>query len=314
MSPAIPTLETTNPAVERAFRVALGDLTSNTVLFSGGMHDEPVPCLAAGLNYPTPWTRDISVNTWNGAGLLHPEICQNGLEVVLERDDDGWRVGGQYRDAIIWAQGAWQLYLFTGDRERLRFAHDVVERSLAFFEETEFDAPVGLFRGPAFFQDGIAGYPDDCSGSFGSDVRDWLKEHASDRAPKGFGIPWFALSTNCLYARGYEITLLMRRELGLPTSAQLAAKRDTLIGALHRHFRLGGGRWAYLLTPSGRCEHQEGAGLAFLMLFNLVSAGEAAAILRQVTTLPAGVPCVWPTFPRFEKFGAGHYGRHSGKP
>ena len=309
---SIPSLETPSVALHRAFRVALGDIVSNIVPFAGGRHTTPVPCLAAGLDYPTPWTRDISVNTWNGVGLLAPEVCRNGLDVVLERDGDGWRVGGQYWDAIVWAQGAWQLYLYEGDRERLRFAHEVVERSIAFFERTEFDAAVGLFRGPAFFQDGIAGYPDHCAGSFGSDVRDWVRENGSRRSPVGFGIPWFALSTNCLHARAYQLAAAMRAELGLAPEPSLAARHAALRDSIHHRFRLGEGRWAYLLTPEGRCDHQEGAGLAFLMLFDLVSADEAAAILRHATVLPAGLPCVWPTFPRYAAFGAGHYGRHAG--
>lgn len=311
-----PWLTCDDTTVTRAFRVALGDIVTNLVMFQDGQLTEPKLCLGAGLNYPSLWTRDNSLNTFNMAGLFLPEVAENSLRAVLTHDETlgGWRIGGQYWDAIIWAMGAWEFYLYRGDRAFLAESLDIVERSLRFFEETEFDPERGLFRGPSFFQDGISGYPDELSNNFGADVRYWVDGNPASRHPKGFGIPWFSLSTNCLYARAYQIVNEMRRELGSPLSADASAKAEAMRGAVNAGFwNARRGTYDYLVLPDGRtCEHQEAAGIAFAILFGIADAEQTASILRNVQMMPAGIPCIWPQFPRFAAFGVGHYARHSG--
>jgi hypothetical protein len=312
----IPYLKTPNDDLARAFRVALGDVFSNLVPFQEGQLTEPKTCLAAGLHYATPWTRDNSLSTWNAMGLLFPEVATNSLRAVLENDPSrgGWRIGGQYWDAIIWAQGAWALYLFHGDRGFLSESLEIIERSLAYFEETEFDAVRGLFRGAAFYQDGISAYPDELSNGFGCDVRGWVKGNAEKKFPLGFGIPWFSLSTNCLYAGAYDVVNRMRAELGLPPSAQACAKAAALREAIHREFwNETRGTFDYLVLPDGRrCHHQETAGLAFSILLDIATPRQAQETMKTVHLSPAGAPCIWPQFPRYAAYGSEHFGRHCG--
>lgn len=313
----LPWLICDNDKVARAFRVALGDIVTNLVIFQEGQLTEPKLCLGAGLNYSTVWTRDNSVNTFNMAGLFLPEVAENSLRAVLTEDTTygGWRIGGQYWDAIIWAMGVWEFYLYRGNKDFLVEALDIVERSLRFFEDTEFDSVRGLFRGAAFFQDGISAYPDELSNNFGSDVRNWVDANPATRNPKGFGIPWFALSTNCLYARAYQIVNEMRKELELPLSADASARAEALRKAISDSFwNSRRGTYDYLILPDGRkCEHQEGgAGIAFAILFDIADAEKIKSILRSVQIMPEGIPCVCTQFPRFAAYGAGHYGRHSG--
>lgn len=326
-----PSLHSSNNQLNIAFRVAMGDVLSNLFPFKDGQLDEEKLCLTAGIAYPTLWTRDNSLNTWNAAGLFLPEVAFNSLRAVLTLDEarGGWRIGGQYWDAIIWAQGAWSYYLYQGNQEFLRASLDIIERSLDFFEASEFDADIGLFRGPAFFQDGISGYPDECSDTFdfGSDVRDWLKSNQHQAAKNGFGIPWFALSTNCLYAGAYQVVQAMRAELKLEQSTSAKLKEANLKAAIQSRFwNKARGSFDYLLLPgNARCEHQEGAGLAFALLFDVPAEAQKASIFRNVFKAPAGIPCIWPTFPRYAKtseatlqdaygkdFRAERFGRHSG--
>lgn len=211
---AFPEMRTSYPALARAYRIAAADLTGNIRLFQDGLLDEPEPVLLAGLDYDTPWTRDAAINIWNGLSLFDPGVSRNTLLAVLEHTQDRLRIGGQYWDAIIWAVGAWEYYLQTGDRKFLRLAVDAVQNSLERFEKEEFDASFGLFRGPAVYGDGVAAYPDRYSPGGTSSILDWVKANPDKRAVNGFGIPMMTLSTNCVYARAYHIAGMMRAELG----------------------------------------------------------------------------------------------------
>jgi len=312
----IPYLRTPHDDLARAFRVALGDICSNLVPFQEGQLQEPRTCLAAGLNYATPWTRDNSLSTWNGLGLLLPEVAENSLRAVLVNDParGGWRIGGEYWDAIIWAQGAWALYLYQGNRSFLRESADIVARSIEYFEKTEFDPSRGLFRGGAFFQDGISAYPDEFSGAFGCGVLQWVDGNPDKKHPVGFGIPWFALSSNCLYAGAYSVLARMRAELGEAKTGEASAKADALRASIHREFwNPARGTFDYLVLPDGRrCEQEEAAGFAFAILLGVATPEEASSIVERTHLVPAGVPCVWPQFPRYAAYGDGHIGRHCG--
>src|ERR1051325_330406 len=106
-----PELKTSSQSINRAYRIAVGDVLGNICLFQDGLLDQPKPTLLAGLDYDTPWTRDTAINVWNGISLFWPDVAKNTLLSVLERKQNEVYIGGQYWDAIIWAIGAWTYYL-----------------------------------------------------------------------------------------------------------------------------------------------------------------------------------------------------------
>ncbi len=68
--------------------------------------------LAAGGDYGGEWTRDISINSWNGVSLIRPKIAEQSLwSVTINRDS----IGNQYWDKIIWVIAALNFYEVTGD-------------------------------------------------------------------------------------------------------------------------------------------------------------------------------------------------------
>jgi glycogen debranching enzyme len=307
---------TDDPRVRRALRIAIGDLLGNVQPFQDGLLTSPAPCLIAGLEYVTPWTRDAAFNVWFALSRLAPEVATHTLLAVLERSPSGTvRIGGQYWDAIIWAHGAWAHYTTTRDRDFLALAHDAVRHSLARFEAEELDPADGLFRGGACFQDGIAAYPDFYTPGPGdppfSGIDVWTEVAAGKRYPIGGGIPCKALSTNCLYYRAYQVAQRMAAELGLEPDATWHTKAAALRAAIHARFwneRLG--RYRYLVDAPGEDERQEGLGLAFALLFDVADDDQASRIFQNVHLTPHGIPCVWPTYPRYA--ARGEYGRHSG--
>ena len=311
----LPLLETDSASVNRAFRIAIGDLFTNIRDFQDGLLAEPAPCILAGLDYDTPWTRDAAINVWNGAGLLVPDVAAHTLRSVLIREHGQLRIGGQYWDAIIWATGAWAYYLYSGDRAFLESALQAVGNSLTYFEQTEADAETGLFRGGALFQDGVAGYPDRYAQTLDSNsgILAWPAANPGARSTPGYGLPMQALSTNVLYVMGYETAVQMANELHVPPDPAWGSRAAALKAAINRHFwDATAGRYRYLVDPFGGCDRQEGAGWALAILAGVAGAEQRAALFRNAQVPPAGMPCVWPSYERYLGPDGNDVGRHSG--
>ena len=306
-------LRTGDRDIDRAFRIAIGDLVGNIVPYKSGLLDRPRAVFVAGLDYDRPWTRDAAINTWNGAGMLLSGVTHNTLLSTLERTEDTTRIAGQYWDAIIWTIGAWWQYLYTGDKEFLALALEATRNSLALLESTEFDASINLFRGPAVYGDGIAAYPDVYVTGRSSSILDWPQFNPQDTSKPGYGIPMHALSTNCVYYYAYVLAERMASELGVPPDPTWSAKAEALKEAINRHFwQPHKGCYRYLVDPFGGCDHQEGLGHCFVLLFGIADAEQAEAIFRNQHVTPSGIPCVWPTFARYESADGMSFGRHSG--
>jgi len=153
-------LKSKNPKITRAFRIAIGDLCTNILPCNLGLIEGSADAAMAGLDYDFPWTRDAAINSWNGVSLIFPDVAKNTLLSMVEKVDGELRINHhQYWDAIVWATGAWEHYLYTGDKDFLEIALDATKNSLKYFEETECDKELCLFRGAAHTSDGTSSYP-----------------------------------------------------------------------------------------------------------------------------------------------------------
>jgi glycogen debranching enzyme len=308
-----------NGSLDRAFRLAVGNLVMNTVPFKAGLLENERHVILAGLEYGQPWTRDAAINTWNGAGLLYPRVARDTLLSVLERRDGKVYIGGQYWDCIVWTVGAWSQYLYSGDKAFLSVAFDAVSNTLDHLEATEFDAELGLFRGAASSSDGVAGYPSVYRepGGF-SGISEWPRHNPDRRHPVGFGVPMHALSTNCLYYRAYTLVQQMAAELERPADPHWSEQAATLKQSLNARFwREEAGQYRYLVDPFGDCDYAECLGHAYAVLFGVADEAQAQRILANQHIMPGGVPVLWPTFdryriPDFKENAESGFGRHSG--
>ncbi|MGA2257739.1 MAG: hypothetical protein ABSG53_24010 [Thermoguttaceae bacterium] len=310
---SIPTLNTDNATINEAFRIAIGDLMGNVVPCKDGLLDKPVPVILAGLDYNTPWTRDASINAWNGASLIIPEVARNTLLSVLTRSNGKVRIGGQYWDCIVWTTGAWNHYLYAGDREFLALALDATRNSLTYFEQTEFDANDNLFRGPAW-SDGIAAYPDEYADAGGSSgILDWPKHNPGKVSKPGYGIPMKALSTNCLFYNAYVTAGKIALELKASVDPQWEVKAANLKQAINtRLWNEATGCYRVLVGPLGNCDQQEGLGSSYALLFGIAEGARADSVFSHQHVTPAGLPCGWPNLPRYESKDGMSFGRHIG--
>ncbi len=84
---------------------------------TGLLRGDPPRLIRAGGDYQDPWTRDASVNSWNAASLLAPEIARNTLWAVCERLPNGRLIiqrDNQWWDKLIWVTAAWNHFATTG--------------------------------------------------------------------------------------------------------------------------------------------------------------------------------------------------------
>jgi len=270
----------------------------------------------AGGGYDQPWTRDATVNSWNAGSLLAPDVARNTLWAVVKKpSDDGSLIlqqDSQWWDQVVWITGAWNHYLVTGDDQFLADAYTTAANTITAREGAQYNSSYGLFMGPSFFNDGIAGYPDALLDSPGQE------NHGSG----SYDYPWvkteLALSTNTLYYEAYVNLANMARELGeaAGTVSGYQTKAAALKDAINEHFwQQDKGYYGYVIPTEGRTaagqlqDYQEGSGLSFAIMFGIADAQQAASIIAKTHVSDWGVTDVWPRFDRYVT--AGHAGRHN---
>ena len=308
----IPYFFSDNNILNRACRIASGDIAGNCVPFQDGLLKEEKVCMIAGLDYETPWTRDTAINTMNALCISDPQTAHNTLLSVCFEENGKTYIGGQYWDAIIWALGAWQYYLVNSDREFLVFAADTIANTLGHYELEEFDEQDGLFTGVAVYGDCVAAYPDKYALTRGHDssILVWPESNHDLRREKGYGIPMKALSTNCVYYAAYMVEAEMCCSLNRD-SGEYRNKAEKLKEAINRNFwNEKTGRYDYFFDDGLRCDAAEGMGLAFAILFGIADEEKCRSIIENTYVTDHGIACVWPSFDRY-RIG-NHYGRHAG--
>lgn len=297
--------------LNRAARIASGDIAANCLPYQAGLLTREKICLMAGLDYDMPWTRDAAINTMNAMCVLSPEIARNTLLSVCERQEDGLYIGGQYWDCVIWALGAWQYLAVTPDDAFRTVAQEALHNTLRKLESEEFDLRTGLFMGAAVYGDGIAAYPDKYARTkdHRTGILDWPRSHETQADGSAHGLPMRVLSTNCTYYAAYQIAALWS---DAPAQSEAwRQKADRLKNAILAHFwNPDTGRFDYLFDDTLRCNAAEALGLSFAILFGIAEEDQCRSILQNTPVTEQGIACLWPSFPRY-RIGS-HYGRHSG--
>jgi len=302
-------LKTDNRHVNTAYYIAVSDLIANIRPFSSGLLETEKPVIIAGIGYHEPWTRDAAINTINAGGILFPEEARNTLISVLKKEDNKVLIAGEYWDAIIWTWGAWQYYIYTGDKGFLKIAFEATKNSLEYFENSEFDSTDNLFRGAACYGDGVSAYPDIYASHGESGIITFATECKDKCVDNGVGIPMKALSTNCLYYYAYVIADYMASELN--EQLVFSEKANRMKDAINKNFWMSEkGYYRYLVDDFGGCDYFEGIGNSFAILFDIADDLQKKSILKNSPVTSNGIACVYPSFNRY--LSEGGYGRHSG--
>jgi len=279
-----------NPGISAAFQLAVQTVDINT---RRGI-------LAAGGDYGGEWTRDISINSWNGVSLLRPGIAENSLWSVTIHEDS---IGHQYWDKIIWVLAAFNQYQITGDKEFLAQAYHCASNTLKALEAEKFDGKYGLFKGPSVFNDGIAAYPEPIyePANYSSSVLD----HKGSENIK-------CLSTNCIYFGAYKALYQMSIILDENKSETV----DFLEKSVHLKnnilknlYNKESNTFYYLIDQLGNIDKsQEALGISYAVLFGIVDSAKANQLIAHTKVSKFGITSIYPDFPRYS---ADKPGRHN---
>jgi len=271
-----------------AFELALSELSQNHV-DEGGLH------LIAGSAWESTWTRDTSYTASLAGALLSPKASMASLRkststvpdigTVWLQDECG-HFGGwpALTDSIVGAQGAWSVYLATGDHDFLSWARNVTRNTLRRAENDVYDRKSHLFRGCSSFMESNSGYPAKYSNT-GSLVAQTK-----------------ALSTNMLYYIGYKVAASMVRELdGKKDEIQEFEKKAAkLRDAIRSEFWLSDkGYYSYFQDENGQpVEQMEGLGESLTLLAPQFEsdADRIDSIFAKTFRSSMGIPCLWPPF------------------
>lgn len=293
-----PTLETNgSPAAEftEAYQLAIRVMEYN---LRDGL-------LEAGKGYGT-WTRDTSINAWNAASLLIPDVARRTLWHETYLTPDGPVVGGQYWDKVIWIIAARNYVQITGDQPFLATAYGAALRTLAAMRTAEYDPSAGLFRGPAVYGDGVAAYPDPpFNDKHGDNVLDYTE-----------GAKLETLSTNSVYYGAYRAAAAMGRQLGASPqeTALLDAQAANLRQAIqHALWIANADRFAYFRTQAGTVDiTQEALGEALAVTLGVATDQQAHILFRHAAVTPWGIACTWRPYNRYLDPAGKVFGRHNG--
>ena len=331
-----------DPNIGRAFRIAVGDIASSVVPMSAAttLLNNPLsakrweavsaqvvevagtreiiperPCsLTAGLDYGL-FQLDVMMHAWDGASFLSVEAVKGELLANLLIGEKGRIRSGEINSGLGWTIGAWEHYLYAGDRPCLKVALAATLGAIEYFERDEFDPESGLFRGPAIFCDGLSSYSDfwakDMVGK--GHIKKWPEVHPDKKVSVSLGLPMHALSTQCINYQAYLIAAQMQRELGLPLDPNLEEKAERLKAPINKHFwREDAGFYRFLVDPFGGSDQQHGFGNACAILFGVASPEQSRRVLAAMHLTPQGIPIDWPLFPRYASPDSTTFGNHNG--
>ncbi|MCD4679958.1 MAG: hypothetical protein K8S00_06185 [Bacteroidales bacterium] len=268
---------------------------------TGLLSNPSAKIIMAGVVYKKPWTRDASINCWNAASLLEPDVARNTLWAVCERNEFGKLVtqrDNQWWDKVIWITGAWSHYKITGDTDFLKDSYEVSRNNLKEMETKRYNEVFGLFKGPAALADGISGYPAPLYDS--RNGAEFVLDHkGTDEI--------MVLSTNCIYYNAYKCAELMASQLGRPDKeiSHFNCLAEKLRERINQHFWIPAkGLYGYFIYGEGLLEgtldeSEEGIGLSYTVIFNVADADRIKQVLQNTHVQPKGITCVWPHFDRY---------------
>ena len=235
--------------------------------------------------WPGVWTRDLSYAAVLSLAWLDPQRCMNSL---MEKVADGRIIqdtgtGGAWpvsSDRVVWALAAWEVYKYTGDREWLASAFEVVRNSLTADSITIIDPLTGLIRGESSFLD-------------------WRKQTYPLWMEPSDIYGSLNLGTNAAYFQALLTAGMMARELG---KEDIWSDRATELRAnINKHLWLDEkgyyGQYLYGRHFRSVSPRAEALGEAFTVLFGIADDERKLKVLQNTPVTPFGITCIYPQTP-----------------
>lgn len=237
--------------------------------------------MLAGANWPTAWTRDVAYAVALGAGLAMPAPSRASLvsrvrEGIILQDTGtggGWPVS---TDRVVWALGAWVIYLTGGDKAWLTWCVEVLEKTLEQDART-LSLSSGLYPGETSFID-------------------WREQSYPDAMGMAEIGASYALSTNVLHYMARHILAQMLGELGRGAEAEPYAEEATRLGrTIEEKFHLPGtGLYGMYRTASGYLDDRTDSLAHALAVLSGLAGEKAPQMMRRLPSSAYGYPVFSP--------------------
>lgn len=277
-----PVFTAESPLLEAIYNMALDEMV---------MLIEDDGTFRTGAEWEGVWTRDISYSVLLSLAFLEPQVSKNSLwrKVKNGRIIQDTGTGGAYpvsSDRVVWALAAWEIYKYTGDREWLEQAYQVISNSLLDDGKNVYNQDHGLYQGESSFLD-------------------WRRQtYPAWMEPSDIFVS-MNLGTNAVFYQALHILGLMANELsedGLPW----LEKAEALKGRINDLFWLEEkghyGQYLYGSHYKTLSPRAETLGEALTVLFDIAGPERKDLILENTPSLPFGVPCIFPQIPNIPPY------------
>lgn len=271
-----PAYKSDQPLVDALYNLSLEEAKKNI---------EPDSTLRTGAKWSGVWTRDISYSIYLAFAYHEPEIAKISLMKKVNRgriiQDTGsggaWPVSS---DRTTWALAAWEVYKFTGDKDWLRQAFDIIKNSV---EDDYFtlSSPSGLYKGESSFLD----WREQTYPKWMSNADIYTSEN---------------LGTNIVHYQAHKILASMAALLG--ESAEIYNQRAETIKASINKLLWMPEKGYYAQFLYGRkdlilSERFEALGEALAIIFDVADMDRAKQIVSKAPVTDFGVSCIYPQIP-----------------
>jgi hypothetical protein len=231
------------------------------------------------------WTRDVSYATVLAFAYIDPERCKASLmrKVSNNRIIQDTGTGGAWpvsSDRVVWSLAAWEVYKYTGDRQWLEKAFEIIRNSVEDDRKTIVDPATGMVMGESSFLD-------------------WRKQTYPLWMEPADIYASLNLGTNAAYYRALKILGMMADELGEEDiwKAQAEKIRTGINQYLWQPDKGYYGQYLYGQLYRSLSPRSESLGEAFTVLFDIAGESQKTSVLHNTPVLEFGIPCLYPQIP-----------------
>ncbi len=271
-----PQLETGDKLIDFLYNMAIEEILLN-------INDKGF--FVAGEKWKQAWTRDISYSVYLSLAFIFNEVCKNSLNTRVANNkilqDTG--TGGSYpisTDRIVWALAAYEVYLYSMDKEYGLYIYNVIKNSMIQDLDVCYDKDFKLFKGEQSFLD-------------------WREQTYPIWAqPVDIGES-FALNTNLLHLRALEILIELSKDFEMSEDIEIWKKYyNELKFGIKENLWLEKRKYyaAYILNGAyPYCyEGYETLGESLAVIFNIQDKDKSYKILNAIKPSDFGMPVVSP--------------------
>lgn len=237
------------------------------------------------------WTRDISYSTILSLAIVNPELCMKSLlkKVKNSRIVQDTGTGGSSpvsSDRMIWSTAAWEIYLYTGDKDWLRRVYFIIKNSTDDDLNVVWDYKRHLFKGESSFLDWREqSYPK------------WMEPIDIYNS--------YSLSTQAVHYRSLQVLIEMGKLLNKDVQKYQHIS-NALKKSINEKFWLKDqnyfGAYLYGKEHLHLAEQSESLGEALCVLWDIADNNKQKLIVSNTPQTSFGIPCFFPQIPHIPPY------------